>query len=217
MRFSASPDIALPEDQTPRPDIAPRIIWPTMRLDESGYVDGDEPFFPDDHCSMARRKLGIGGAVSTAFRFAVRQARDRIWLLDGNLLREEASALQLYELFTDTAAPDIRIATAAQQGAEERAAWLKSLEFDLRERQLSPTPFQIQICLNLHKAAHDLLEIHDRYAIVDDVLWHCGATIGGLHHCINAISYGWSAHETKAVEFFERLWKLLQDDNDKRR
>ena len=110
---------------------------------------------------------------------------------------------------------DIRLATASQGGAIERAEFLRSFERELQRQHL--TPVQIEILLNLRSVRGGVPDIHDRYAIVDDVLWHCGATIGGLHHSINAMSYGWSARDTRAIEFFQRLWKLMKDDNDRYR
>jgi hypothetical protein len=47
---------------------------------------------------------------------------------------------------------------------------------------------------------------HDRFAIIDDELWHWGANVGGTHHEVNAYSRGWPVHETGAVAYFERLW-----------
>ncbi|CAB3755441.1 hypothetical protein LMG29542_02595 [Paraburkholderia humisilvae] len=50
------------------------------------------------------------------------------------------------------------------------------------------------------------IELHDRFAIVDDELWHFGATVGGCHPSINAFSRGWSATETRAEAYFFHLW-----------
>ena len=52
--------------------------------------------------------------------------------------------------------------------------------------------------------------LHDRYAIVDDALWHFGATVGGAHECINAASGPWSAVKTSAVKFFDEWWRKLR-------
>ena len=48
--------------------------------------------------------------------------------------------------------------------------------------------------------------IHDRFALIDGELWHCGATVGGLHNGFNAMSRGWSAEEHKFNEFFKEIW-----------
>jgi len=53
--------------------------------------------------------------------------------------------------------------------------------------------------------------VHDRFAIIDDELWHFGATVGGLHNLVNAASRGWDVDEHGAVSFFERAWSANLD------
>jgi hypothetical protein len=196
----------------PTPTPKPQILWPTMVLGDQGYIEGDLKWFPEDDSYRERFNRGMGGAVSRAFRDAVRVARQRVWLLDEYLLGDDPSRDQLWDLFYDTGASDIRVVTASNDGADERARSLKELEPALQARAPGPPP-QIKIYLNLKKPMKGLPEIHDRFAIIDDVLWHCGATVGGLHHQINAMTFGWSAEGTRAAEFFNRICKLLDQDN----
>jgi hypothetical protein len=202
-----------PVDLTPEQPLSfptPRIVWPTMVLGESAYVEDDLSWFPEEDSYRERFKLGIGGAVSRAFRDAVRVARHRLWFLDEQLLRNDESRDRLWELFCETGAWDIRVVTASKEGARERAASLKELERDLQSHT-ADIPTQIQFFLNLSKPSKDMPEVHDRFAVVDNVLWHCGATIGGLHNAINAMTFGWSADDTKAVAFFDHICKILGD------
>lgn len=48
--------------------------------------------------------------------------------------------------------------------------------------------------------------IHDRFAIIDDELWHFGATVGGFHSQVSAATRGWRASDHGAVDFFELAW-----------
>jgi hypothetical protein len=50
---------------------------------------------------------------------------------------------------------------------------------------------------------------HDRFAIVDDELWHFGHTVGGCGDCLFAASGPWGAVETDAVAFYELVWDEL--------
>jgi hypothetical protein len=197
-------------DVAPTVALAPQILWPTMVLGDRGYVEDDLEFFPEKASYYERLKMGIGGAMSRAFRGAVRVARERVWLLDEQLLRDDQSRDWLGELFYETGASDLRIVTASKEGATERAQFLRELEPDLRAHALG-TPPQIRIYLNFNKSVSGVPEVHDRFAIIDDVLWHCGATIGGMHNQINAMTYGWSALKTRAVDFFEDICKLLEE------
>jgi hypothetical protein len=209
MNFPAVPQIDIAEGERASPGIGgPQIVWPTMLLGERGYEEGDVKRFPDNEEYHARRKLGIGGAMSTEFRSAIRQARDRIWVLDDYLFANDKSAERLIDVLFDTAATDIKLATSDKIGAKEWALYLKSLEPDFQRRNPAT---RIQVSLDLRKMEQrDMIDVHDRFAVIDDVLWHCGATIGGLHDAINAMTFGWSVRETKAVEFFDRLWKILE-------
>jgi len=191
----------------------PEIKWPTMVLGERAYEEGDLNYFPEEDSYRERFKRGIGGAMSRSFREAARVARDRIWLLDEQLLRNDESRDRLAELFYATAAADLRVITAAKEGAVERAKWLKGMAQDLPIRG-SGVPSSIQIFLNFNKQRKDMPEVHDRFAIIDDVLWHCGATIGGLHNAINALTFGWSARDTHADTFFVRVCGILDVDDD---
>lgn len=59
--------------------------------------------------------------------------------------------------------------------------------------------------------------IHDRFAIIDNELWHFGATVGGLHNKVNAATRGWDADFHDAIRFFEIVWKGDNDACRKRR
>lgn len=50
--------------------------------------------------------------------------------------------------------------------------------------------------------------LHDRFAIVDDDLWHFGSTVGGGHPGLTAASGPWPASDTRAVEFFDECWTI---------
>jgi hypothetical protein len=202
--------IVTPIDTGPETPIGlpiPRIVWPTMVLGDSSYEESDLNCFPEEDSCRERFKLGIGGAKSRVFRDAVRLAQHRLWLLDEQLLRNDESCDRLLELFYVTGAWDIRVVTASKEGAKQRAARLKELERDLG-RGRSDAPPRIQFFLNLSQQS-GMPEVHDRFAVVDDVLWHCGATIGGLHNAINAMTFGWSALDTRAIVFFDRVCKIL--------
>lgn len=47
--------------------------------------------------------------------------------------------------------------------------------------------------------------IHDRFTIMDGDIWHCGATIGGMHADLNALSHGWPDVGDKMYNFFREV------------
>lgn len=49
------------------------------------------------------------------------------------------------------------------------------------------------------------VSVHDRFALLDEAIWHCGGTIGGMHPQIGALSGGWPDEQGRLRIFFERL------------
>lgn len=46
------------------------------------------------------------------------------------------------------------------------------------------------------------IEVHDRFAIMDGEIWHCGAAVGGMHGSLSAVSRGWEDIENRMAKFF---------------
>lgn len=50
------------------------------------------------------------------------------------------------------------------------------------------------------------IELHDRFLIIDQQLWHFGADVGGAHKGITMSTGAWCARTTEAERFFDELW-----------
>lgn len=48
--------------------------------------------------------------------------------------------------------------------------------------------------------------LHDRFAVLDDELWHFGATVGGSHPALSACSRGWSDEDVGFSVLFDQIW-----------
>ena len=62
---------------------------------------------------------------------------------------------------------------------------------------------QLKQCLDNTKFPY----VHDRFAILDGELWHCGTTVGGLHHSLSALSRGWDDRQHEFKELFDKTWE----------
>jgi hypothetical protein len=151
--------------------------------------------------------------TSPGFSQALRLARERIWIVDAYLYDPcEVTGRSFFHAFNKplvmSQADDIRlIGNSRLQGAVLQA--VKSIENDrLGRRQFRP--HQIE-CRCFGSKRDGVLSPHDRFAIIDEELWHWGASVGGTHHQVNAYSRGWPAAEKRANAYFERLWGELQD------
>lgn len=46
------------------------------------------------------------------------------------------------------------------------------------------------------------IDVHDRFAIMDGEIWHCGAAVGGMHEAVSAVSRGWPDTNDQMKNFF---------------
>ena len=51
--------------------------------------------------------------------------------------------------------------------------------------------------------------LHDRFAIVDNALWHFGSTVGGGHPGLTAASGPWPEYDSRGYRFFDDCWRTL--------
>ena len=194
----------------PYPD--QRILWPTSR----GYGDdggSDSGAFPTLTAIKARRAASPPEPL-TAFVEAVRIAQDRILVLDDFLFKpkEGQSRQSRYEqilcwLPDGLVANDIRFLTnahedRAEQDAIQRLFNDRVVTINQRaQRQFGSAKIEIRFSLG-----RKFPYVHDRFAIIDDELWHFGATVGGLHSLVNAATRGWNAEAHAAIRFFNEAW-----------
>lgn len=180
------------------------ILW--------GSESGGSNHFPKDIETIYARSYSSDPKPLTAFRNAVMKAVVRVWVVDEYFLMpnrgcDPAGRIQtiLDWLHPNLEASDIRILTKAHIEIKDSLIdrfYQREQEINaLRTRR--PKRCSIQVNTRL-KQCFDL--IHDRFAIVDDELWHFGATVGGFHTSVTAASRGWSAVDSGAIAFFELAW-----------
>ena len=189
------------------------IFWPTAIGYGNISESGDSTKFPLLTAIKARKSAKsvepLGAFVDTAGK-----SLDRIWVLDDYLFKNrEDSPLQnridqVLMWFPDNlTTSDVRLLTSSigdnyaendiRRQFEDRASQIN------RQRQNRDNSLLVQIKFTLQK---EFPYIHDRFAIIDDELWHFGATVGGLHDQVNAATRGWDANEHKAIEVFKMAW-----------
>ena len=207
----ASSNLHIKDTPPSTPAFSPKLSWPSLDTAHTTIDLNRFPSWEEEGCRHCAREFG---AVSPAFMDEFERARDRIWLIDSFLLKvDERSASNFFDVFENklwqTNAQDIRLITCPKNGYIEQINNLKLLQFE-RIQLDEFRPFNIDIQL-VRDGRSPVRLPHDRFAIIDDELWHWGANIGGTHHEVNAYSRGWSAHESGAEVYFERLWKKLKE------
>ncbi len=210
MRIPGSNIQTAAEVERPIPEKA--IFW--------GSQVGGESKFPSIQDAWNRKNCASPEPMK-AFSDAVINAQERVWIVDQYLLipdgKNSNCEKRIEEILkwlpVELAASDIRLLTKTHQEIKEED--LK--KFQQREQKINNysarrgKTCRIEIRTHLAKKGHDV--IHDRFAIIDDELWHFGGTVGGFHSCVSAASRGWRASEHDAINFFEEVWKV-RDQNE---
>ena len=195
-----------------RPYLEKQILWPTVR----GYGSArrsDSGAFPSLAAIKARRGASPPEALD-AFVEAAWAAQDRILVLDDFLFKPQEEQSQqsrleqiLFWLPDGLVANKIRFLTNAHGNRGQRDA-IQTL-FNERAAKINrSTPRRagtaiIEIRFSLGSR---FPYVHDRFAIIDNELWHFGATVGGLHSLVNAATRGWDADAADAMRFFDEAW-----------
>lgn len=202
-----------PQPQRPLPD--KEILW--------GSQDGGCIRFPAGKEAITERKFSDNPAPFLAFGRAVSEALDRVWIVDEYLLmpdRKKGDSDKLFGqkiqiradkilewLHVRLIANDIKFLT--KQHGEIGEDVLAKLQMRAQEinNYSSRRPVKCSIEVRTHLTQKSCNYIHDRFAIIDDELWHFGGTVGGFHAAVSAASRGWRASDHGAIEFFEMAWK----------
>lgn len=203
----------VPKPKRPVPGKA--ILWAA----QTGYgnmPNGDRDCFPEMRAIVAR-KYAIQPNPLATFGEAVSQAQDRVWVIDpyffdpDNRGSRQDRIVHILRWMPETIlANDIRFLTKSYNSNDNRAVdsdlakqFQEHAEFINMYRSKGTGECIIQVRFTLTK---NFDYIHDRFAIVDDELWHFGATVGGFHSLVSAATRGWRASDHGAEEFFKLAW-----------
>lgn len=173
---------------------------------------------------MKARKTTSIVAPLAAFVREAHQAQDRILVLDDYLFKTKVGSPQsridqILNWLPDTlVAYDVRLLTK-EIGAQAFMADIVR-QFEARAAEINKASgyrsqnVVIQVRFTLERT---FPYVHDRFAIVDNELWHFGATVGGLHNLVNAATRGWDVDRHDAVRFFDAAWDGDRDAGQDRR
>lgn len=189
-----------------------QILWPTF-IGHGTDGGSDSDAFPSLPAIKARRAARPPEAL-TAFVEAAWMAQDRILILDDFLFKPQEGQSQqswyeqiLFWLPDVLIANDIRFLTNAHEDRAEQIAIQKLFNEHVAAinrrvaRRAGAARIEIRFSLG-----GNFPYVHDRFAIIDNELWHFGATVGGLHSLVNAATRGWDANAHDAVRFFNDAW-----------
>ncbi len=136
---------------------------------------------------------------------AMRNAQRRIYLFDDNIGPEEfcrfLQILKQREKRHD--ALPIKFLLLTNLANKETKSTISQL-YNYVESCFSKTQLTV-----LPTKMNHFLYIHDRFALIDDAVWHFGATIGAMHRSYNAFSGPWYDKNNAMSKFFHFLAKAF--------
>ncbi|MFF7109342.1 hypothetical protein [Pseudomonas sichuanensis] len=194
-------------------NFTPQLLIPC----EAPYRDESRHHFPCISAIMARRAAPNVRPVEE-FEKAISTAQ-QVWIIDNHLFSADGQKPDhsrrinnVVNWFQTDHIQSIKILTGHHGSRKEIENAFENLKQDLTELrgQLGP-PITIALSFSLRDADC----IHDRFAIIDNELWHFGATVGGFHRDVNAASRGWNAETHDAVQFFDTVWKMANANGKK--
>ena len=183
---------------------------PTVPVKESGLISPAVPLAaPSFHwiatlpgtafpARLGPPGPGNPGTPLPGFVSAVASASQRIWIIDRHFEGWCGLAQLLEVLLPGSARRPLKprgtapVVMILSRRVKEARDWLTSEKKGL--------PQNIRIA-----GLRDDASVHDRFALVDDDLWHFGSTVGGAHPEVSAATRGWGAE----VPLFERLFQSL--------
>ncbi|MDR2265432.1 MAG: hypothetical protein LBE93_18575 [Enterobacter asburiae] len=193
----------------------------TQPLHEKVIYWGTSPF--GDHFKFPRELDIYNRGKSTepmplsVFVDAVKAAAERILIVDEYFFTSGSDDIKntnhvqnIRDWFhKELIASDIRILTGSHDKVtkDDLNQVCRQAELINRTQPRRETTCTIAIKTNLSSTKFNY--VHDRFAIVDNELWHFGGTVGGYMTKVSAVSRGWCAKETGAIDFFDLIWSRV--------
>ena len=185
-----------------RPFPAKEILW--------GSQEGGQTLFPTSIAAY-ERKYSNDPVPMQEFGKAVSDAQERVWIVDEYLLMPDSGkpARRIEQILTWLplwlAASDIRLLTKHHKEVDDDDLKKFRQHAQAINDYATRRGKECRVDVRMH-LTRDCDYIHDRFAIIDDELWHFGGTVGGFHSKVSAASRGWRASDHGAISFFEEIW-----------
>ena len=149
------------------------------------------PNFPKPGREDRAHKFDWEPSLLPEFTDAIGGAAKRVLILDPHF-DEKIGLIPLWPFFVAAAAPEIQILVPKKIEFLLMKNWMKTNAPDITKVRVRKTP----------------LSFHDRFAVVDNDLWHFGSTVGGGHPKFSAVTKGWNGDIF--AEVFRSLWEKAE-------
>ena len=181
----------------------PQLLWPNFRYIDGEVYEEDEMIFIGDSESMKNQKNAFS-KIQREEKYS--PGSNTFW----NCFRVSTDILFVDNFFDENAYR--RMLRELKEVFKARDKFKKSIQIYCSDKYT-------EVC-NLHSESVkgngemfaffsvkiNRLEMwnstHDRFAIMDQEIWHCGAAVGGMHGSLSALSRGWKDENDCLKKYF---------------
>ena len=198
----SKPNLAIKsyKPSSPQKIFEPELIWPSICPKD--YTESDSGRVPQGDLISYRYtawKTSENFFGSKSFDFEVKSASE-VYFVDNHV--DADSMTSIVERLSENRFLNKLFILI---GSHDKSEVYELFQYLLKELDDNGCKgdFELKQSLDSNKFPY----IHDRFALIDGELWHCGATVGGVHPGLNALSRGWNGCENRFLEFFQEIWE----------
>ena len=152
-----------------------------------------------------RLSFNAGLPGSPLFWNEIKAAKERVYLIDKHI--DQAAFLRILEVLKEREsgnhnALSVILLTNPSKSFNALKTIYEGFKFSL-------TTVYVPRC---DQCVIELM--HDRFAVIDDAIWHFGATIGGMHECINAFSGPWTDPDGRMRQLIEHMSEFRHEGDE---
>lgn len=188
--------IITPEEKAKEERLQPMLMWPG--------VGQDIKTFPTVGVLYGRKMEKDRKQLSRLMAFvnAISCATERIWIMDRYFGKNVNQGASIIEYIEKVETREVRV--ISECFGDEIVKRIRQFRKKSFGKMYSPPDFGVQW---LKCSSFPFL--HDRFAIVDNELWHFGGSVGCDQEILTAASRGWSASNIGAIDQYMEIWVRL--------
>lgn len=188
--------VTFPADVKQESTWSPQLLWPGL--------GNDTDFFPPVHVLRGRQMQRDECSYLEAFLGSIARAEERVWIIDRYLGKKGIGERSVMKYVGVAPAKSIRV--ISKYPGDDYVNEIKQRRKLTGDKRYHSPDFEVEWRVTYS----DFPDLHDRFVIIDDELWHFGGSVGCGEEILTAASRGWSASETGARDRFNDIWMLLK-------
>lgn len=223
-RIYAQDEVYISDSDSGEMVLAPQMFWPVYEFEyekfsyEEKYrlLIKDQDFFPkfDEYCQSINCVRNFSENMNpeniyirTSFLDSLCKA-EIVYIVDKFFSETEYDFIMSY--IRTVRDYKLRKLWVIGKGNESRNLYNR-VERKERKPEEKNINVEVQVA-NMEVAGDYYFDIHDRFAVLDDEIWHFGGTICGIGHSLTAYSRGWRDVNRNFRDYLDKMVKQCRGD-----